>query len=144
MFPYVILMFAPLLVYQVALTRRENQTGREWSLSIGKEPEVLNNSLIVPLFFLLYFLILSLRHELIGRDLQNYKHYFDYYSTLGFRDVVKEGGDTLYFLLTWAIGKFTDNYQVFLVIIAALTVFPIAKVYSEDKQYGFLKIVLFS
>lgn len=143
MFPYVILMFAPLLVYQVALTRRENQTGREWSLSIGKEPEVLNNSLIVPLFFLLYFLILSLRHELIGRDLQNYKHYFDYYSTLQFRDVVKEGGDTLYFLLTWVIGKFTDNYQVFLVIIAALTVFPIAKVYSEDKQYGFLKIVLF-
>lgn len=143
MFPYVILMFAPLLVYQVSLTRRENRTGKEWSLSIGKEPEILNNSLIVPMFFFIYFLILSLRHETIGRDLPNYKHYFDYYTSLSFRAVLEEGGDTLYFILTWLIGKVTDDFQVFLTIVAAIAVFPIAKVYSEDKQYGFLKIVLF-
>ena len=143
MFPYVILMFAPLLVYQVSVTRRENRTGKEWSFSIGKEPQVLYNSLIVPLFFLLYFLLLSFRSELLGKDLLNYKDYFAYYSSVGFNVVLKEDQDILYWVLNWVVGKFTDNYQIFLTVVAAITVFPIAKLYSEDKQYGFLKIVLF-
>ena len=29
MFPYMILMFAPLLVYQVSVTRQENRNGKE-------------------------------------------------------------------------------------------------------------------
>lgn len=69
MFPYMILMFAPLLVYQVSVTRQENRNGKEWSLSIGKEPHILYNSLIVPVFFLLFLLLLVCRHETIGRDL---------------------------------------------------------------------------
>lgn len=143
MFPYVILMFAPLLVYQVSLTRRENRTGKEWSLSIGKEPDILNNSLIVPMFFLLYFLILSFRHEMLGKDLLNYKDYFTYYSSVGFDTVLNEKQDILYWVLNWVVGRFTDNYQIFLTVVAAITVLPVAKLYSEDKQYGFLKVVLF-
>lgn len=143
MLPYVILMFAPLLVYQVSVTRQENRTGKEWSLSIGKTPQVLYNSLIVPLFFLLYFLLLSLRHETLGKDLLNYRDYFLYYQNVDFSVVLKEKQDILYWVLNWVIARFTDDYQVFLTVIAAIAVFPIAKLYCEDKQYGFLKIVLF-
>ena len=74
MLAYVILMFAPLLVYQVAVNKRNSTNGQGWSISIGKTPEIRHNSLIVPVFFLLLFLVLSLRHETIGRDLVNY-HY---------------------------------------------------------------------
>lgn len=143
MLPYVILMFAPLLVYQVSVTRQENRNGKEWSLSIGKTPEVLNNSLIVPVFFLLFFLVLSLRNETIGRDLANYHNYFTSYSSIDFDDTWKMDMDILYVMLNWVIGQFTDNFQVFLTIVAAITILPVAKIYSEDKQYGFLKIVLF-
>lgn len=143
MLPYVILMFAPLLVYQVSVTRYENRNGKEWSLSIGKTPEVLYNSLIVPVFFLLYFLLLSFRHETLGKDLLNYKDYFSYYASVDFDVVLKEDRDILYWVLNWVIGRFTDDYQIFLTVIAAITILPIAKLYCEDKQYGFLKIVLF-
>lgn len=143
MLPYVILMFAPLLVYQISVTKRENRVSKEWSLSIGKTPEVLNNSMIVPLFFLLYLMLLICRHESIGRDLANYRYYFDMYATQSFSYLYEIDVEILYYLLNWVIGRFTRNYQVFMAIVAIITVLPIAKIYSEDKQYGFLKIVLF-
>jgi hypothetical protein len=136
-------MFAPLLVYQVSVTRRENRTGKEWSLSIGKEPQVLHNSLIVPLFFLLYLVLLICRHESIGRDLSTYRYFFEMYATQSLPRLYEIDGDILYYLLNWLVGRFTRDYQVFMAIVAIITVLPIAKIYSEDKQYGFLKIVLF-
>ena len=143
MLPYVILMLAPLLGYQISVTKLENRVGKEWSLSIGKTPEVLNNSMIVPLFFLLYLMLLICRHESIGRDLANYRYYFDMYATQPFSYLHEIDVEILYYLLNWVIGRFTGNYQVFMAIVAIITVLPIAKIYSEDKQYGFLKIVLF-
>ncbi len=143
MFPYMILMFAPLLVYQVAVTRKENRTGKEWSLSVGKEPQILYNSLIVPVFFFLLFWILALRHETLGRDIGNYHNYFDYYSNVEFSTVLKERQDILYWVLNWLVGQVTDSFQIFLAVVAAISILPIVVLYSEDKQYGFLKIVLF-
>lgn len=143
MFPYLILMFAPLLVYQVSITSRENKTGKGWSLSIGKTPQILHNSLIVPAFFLLLFILLVCRHETLGRDLDNYHVYFTYYSGASFSSVLKERQDILYWMLNWAVGHITNDYQVFLAVVALIVVLPIGKLYSEDKQYGFLKLVLF-
>lgn len=143
MIPYIILMFAPLLLYQVAVMKTHTGIREGWYISIGKDEKTLYNSLIVPMFFLLYFVLLSLRHETIGRDLNNYKYYFSSYSKLALGDVWEKDMDVLYVLLNWLVGRFTDSYQIFLVVVAAISVFPIAKIYSEDKQYGFLKIVLF-
>lgn len=140
MLPYIILMFAPLLVYQVAILRNEQ---KGWHISIGKKPHILNNSLIVPVFFIIFFLILSLRHVSIGRDISSYRQYFYAFSSLDFVDIWKEDMDVLYVLLNWIVGRFTDDFQVFLAVVAVITVLPIAVFYSEDKQYGFLKVVLF-
>ena len=143
MLPYVILMFAPLLVYQVAVNKRNSTNGEGWSISIGKTPEILHNSLIVPVFFVLFFLLLSLRHETIGRDLWNYHYTFTALSSYSFKDIWKADTDILYALLNWVVGQITDDFQIFLTVVAAITVLPVAKIYSEDKQYGFLKVVLF-
>ena len=143
MIPYIILMFAPLMVYQVAILKNNTGTREGWYISIGKDPKTLHNSLIVPTFFLLYFVILSLRHETIGSDLLNYKYYFMSFSGMRFQDLWKKDMDILYVLLNWLVGKVTDSFQIFLTVVAAITVLPVAKLYSEDKQYGFLKVVLF-
>lgn len=143
MIPYIILMFAPLMLYQVAILKNNTGTREGWYISIGKDPKTLHNSLIVPTFFLLYFVILSLRHETIGRDLLNYKHYFMSFSGMRFQDLWKNDMDILYVLLNWLVGKVTDSFQIFLTVVAAIAVLPVAKLYSEDKQYGFLKVVLF-
>jgi hypothetical protein len=65
------------------------------------------------------------------------------FSAMGFGDIWKVDMDKLYVLLTWLVGQITKNYQIFLIVVAAITVMPVAKLYSEDKQYGFLKVALF-
>ena len=143
MIPYVILMLAPLLLYQVAVLKTKTGIKEGWYISIGKDPKTLYNSLIVPAFFFLFFVLLSLRHESIGRDLMNYKYYFQSYAARDFGDLWSLDGDKLYIVLNWVVGQFTDSFQVFLTVVAAITLLPIAKLYSEDRQYGFLKVILF-
>jgi hypothetical protein len=143
MLPYIILMLAPLCFYQIAITKDDHSNREGWFISIGKKPHILNNSLIVPVFFLLYFVLLSLRDTTIGRDLPVYEHYFKSYSAMPFKSIWSADMDILYVLLNWLVGKVTDSFQIFLTVVAAITVLPVAKLYSEDKQYGFLKVVLF-
>lgn len=143
MLPYVILMFAPLLLYQISLTKDDKSNREGWFISIGKEPRILNNSLIVPAFFLLLILLLSCRSEMVGRDLLIYKDKFETAAIYSFRSTLKVEEDTLFGVMNWVIRQFTDSFQVYLTIVALITVLPIAMIYSDDKQYGFLKIVLF-
>lgn len=143
MLPYVILMFAPLLLYQISLTKDDKSNREGWFISIGKEPRILNNSLIVPAFFLLLILLLSCRSEMVGKDLLIYKDKFETAAIYSFRSTLKVEEDTLFSVMNWVIRQFTDSFQVYLTIVALITVLPIAMIYSDDKQYGFLKIVLF-
>ena len=143
MLPYLILIFAPLMFYQIALTKDDKSNREGWFISIGKEPRTLNNSLIVPIFFLLFFVLLILRHDSVGRDTDVYHYYFSGYVNADFSAVLRAEHDYLYWLLNWVVAQFTDDFRVFLIIVSLLTVLPIAKVYCEDKQYGFLKIILF-
>ena len=132
MIPYVILMLAPLLLYQVAVLKTKTGIKEGWYISIGKDPKTLYNSMIVPAFFFLFFVLLSLRHESIGRDLMNYKYYFQSYAARDFGDLWSLDGDKLYIVLNWVVGQFTDSFQVFLTVVAAITLLPIAKLYSEE------------
>ena len=143
MIPYIILMFAPLLLYQVAVMKTHTGIKEGWYISIGKDEKTLYNSLIVPMFFTLLFLLLALRNVSLGRDLPVYEAYFAIHSGMAFEKIFETDMDILYVFLSWLVGRFTDNFHTFLVVVAAITILPIAKVYSEDKQYGFLKIVLF-
>lgn len=143
MIPYLVLLFVPFLFSCVAFTATVQEQNRKWSLSVGTDKKILNSSFMLPAFFFLLFLLLALRDEYIGRDLQNYHSYFDYYSSASLEEVFEEGRDVLYWLLNWVVGQFTDNYQIFLAIVAAITLLPIAKLYCEDREYGFLKIILF-
>ncbi len=143
MISYLVLLFVPFLFSCVAFTATVREKNRKWSLSVGTDKKILNNSFMLPAFFFLFFLLLALRDESIGRDLENYHFYFDYYSSASLEEVFEEGRDVLYWLLNWVVGQFTKNYQIFLAIVAAITLLPIAKLYCEDREYGFLKIILF-
>ena len=46
-------------------------------------------------------------------------------------------------VLNWLISKVTTNYQVFLAMVAVITVIPLAWLYCEDREHSFLKIILF-
>ncbi len=139
MIPYVLLMFFPLMFSLVMFSKRNGKM----TVALGGNREILNHSFMLPMFFVVLITLLSLRDETIGRDLIKYKYYFEQISTLKFGELYLSELDFLYVLLAWIVSRFTDSFQIFLTVVAIITVVPIAIVYCEDRQNGFLKLILF-
>ena len=142
MIPYVMLLFFPLLFACVSNYPEKHRRPFRTFLAIGREKEIMQKSFMLPVFFIYFFLLLALRHQTLGRDLFIYRYYFNKNVDLSFGEILAEK-DVLYELLSWSVSQFTDNFGVLLVIVAAICVFPIAKVYCEDREYGYLKMTLF-
>lgn len=140
MVPYILLIIMPTIFYFVAIRKSNSRIG---TLIIGKSNYIYNNNISIEIFFCLFFLILSLRGIYIGNDTANYKFYFEEYSKLSFWEIFNRKGDVIYILVNWLISRFTDNYQIFLSIMASLTLIPVYKQYACDRKYSFLKIILF-
>ncbi len=138
MIPYVLLMFFPALFSSFIAQYR-----CKYVVDHDEKQMILNNNCLLHVFFIMLMTILALRDETIGRDLRNYKHYFETISYMQFNEVLASEHDKLFYLLNWIVGRYTDNYQIFLTIVAVLTILPLAVIYTEDKKHGFLKIVLF-
>lgn len=98
---------------------------------------------LIPVFFILLFLILALRDETIGRDLNNYKYYFELYADYSLKSIEIFTEEWLFRLVTMIVGKITNDYQVYLAIIAVITVLPFAYIYCKDKSHGYLKMIIF-
>lgn len=138
MIPYVLLIFLPLFIATfINNFKTKNMECYE------RKQNIQETNCLISIFFVLLFILLSLRDETIGRDLDNYRYYFEKISQMSRDELLQYNLDVLYTILVWSIGKLTDNYQIFLVIIAAITVFPIAVTYNQDKQHSFLKVVLY-
>ena len=140
MIPYILLIIIPAIFCFVSIRKLNSCVGE---LVIGNSEYIYNNNIAIQVFFLLLFFILSLKGIHIGNDTANYKLYFGEFSRLTFDEVFTEKGDVLYILLNWLISRITDNYQIFLSIVAALTLIPMYKQYACDRKYSFLKIILF-
>lgn len=139
MIPYVLLMFFPLLFSLVMFSKRNGKA----TVVLGGNREISNHSCMLPVFFIVLIFLLSLRDETIGKDLSNYKYYFERISALDFGEIFSSDLEYLYVILMWAVSRFTNSYQIFLTVIAIITVVPMAIIYCEDRQNGFLKLVLF-
>lgn len=139
MIPYLLLLFLPLLFSFLVI----DKTNGRYIATIGGTAKILNRSCALPMFFFVLLVMLMLRHETVGTDIERYKYYFNRISRLDFENIGRVGLEPLYLLLNWLISRVTKNYQVFLAIIAIITTVPIAKLYCEDREHGFLKIVLF-
>ena len=139
MIQYILLMFAPLVFCFFKIIKRD----RKYVVVFGRARRILDNSWVLPAFFLILIVMLSLRGESVGTDLKNYKYYFEKMLDLEFNELSDVELDYLFVLLVWVVGKFTDSFQVFLAVIAVITVLPVAAVYCQDREHGFLKLVLF-
>lgn len=144
MFPYLLLMYVPLLFSFLSFSSSFTEYNGKWSVSLGRKREILEHSCLIPVFFIILTALLSLKDISIGNDTSNYRDYFTFYSSVTPRYIIEESeGDILYGLLNWLVGQFTDSFQVFLTIVALLMVIPIAHIYAQDRRHGFLKILLF-
>lgn len=96
---------------------------------------------VIRAFFLIYFLLLALRSEGIGLDTWNYLDKFRTARALTWTEYVfGRSSEHGYAFLTKLIGCVTGNEQVFLAVIAFITVYPIAKLYMEESEAPVLTI----
>lgn len=101
------------------------------------------NKMTLLIFFVGFFILLALRDVTVGRDLPEYKAIFEYCITAPLKNLFNmrwEPGYTVYNKLTSII---STDYRVFLIITAAVVLFPIYKLYSQERMYSVLTIVLF-
>ena len=101
------------------------------------------------------FLILALRNEMLGVDLNSYKEFFEYYKTMPLWDIIKGfrpiggsaheyGVESGYVLFNWIIGKLGFDFHGFLVIYAALVILSVAVFmnrYCEDVAIGYAAFI---
>lgn len=137
MIEYIFLILFPLLFTFVSFTKKR---GKE-TICISRIQKENNLALII--FFVLYFLLLSLKNIEVGKDTLNYKKYFDVYDSSDYRIILYAGKDYLYGLFSWLFHKVSHNYQLFLTAVSAFCIFPIAKLYSENKKHAMLQIAIF-
>lgn len=111
--------------------------------------------LIIFLISTQIFLLLALRTDTLGVDLENYKTYFEYYGTLSFWDVIRGfrpiggsahdyGVESGYVLFNWLIAKTGLSFHAFLVIYAAVVVSSFAIFvdrYCDDPALAFATFI---
>lgn len=147
MFPYYVLIIAPLLLclLEFAGVFGKNTVPAGPS-ALGDSTELKKRGL--SLFFLIFIVLLSLRGIRCGIDLKNYNYDFERFAQTEWSDIFagsalsseKEIG---YRLLNKIVLVFTDNFQVFVAIVAMISVIPLWVLYRKDSEGEALTIVLF-
>lgn len=139
MIEYIFLIFIPVIFSFVSIEK--NRTRK--TLLLGTSRSITENSMAFVVFFAIYFLMLALRNVVIGNDTLNYKNFFEAYHSSDYRIINYVGFEYLYGLFNWLFHKVSHNFQLFLFSAAAFCVYPMAKLYCENKKHSLLQIAIF-
>lgn len=116
---------------------------------------IKKKKVLVAVLAIQMFLILSLRADTLGVDLDVYKIHFEHYATMSFGEVIrgfrpiggsahKYGVESGYVLLCWVIGKLGFSFHSFLVIYAAIVVTSVSVFiyrYCDNAALGFATFI---
>ena len=127
MIPYVILVGTPALLSIISK-----------KLIIGK-----NRNYVVSSFFIIFIALLSMRGLSVGNDTANYSHYYDFFSSIAWRDVFSTEIEPAYAVFNKIIASLGVDYQMFLTIVSFIAIVPIWRFYIKDSDAHFLTISLF-
>lgn len=138
MLPYFFLLFIsvvfPLIAYHLV-------SGISVSGDIGVVQK--SNKMTILLFFFGLFILLALRDITVGRDIDTYKVIFYNCVNTSFENLSNMQWEVGYSVYNKIVSFIVTDYRFFLIITAIITLIPIYKLYSQEKQYSFLTIVLF-
>lgn len=113
-------------------------------LVINNKQDKKAKTLVMASFFLVYFLLLSLRAPTVGVDLENYLPNFEKLTATPweflFVDVEEEHG---YIFLNKLIGSIWADNQFFLTCIAFISIVPLGILYCRESEKPLISIALF-
>lgn len=142
MLPYILLIVVSIVFSFVSLVRSK-EGGPVNGFLIGNDDYTKKHNLSIVFFLITFFLVLSLRHPTIGRDILRYKYYFEVHSSLPLSAHLKFEVEILFNILNWIIGHITQNFQFYIFVISAICVIPLLLVYAKEREHGFLMAILF-
>ncbi len=130
MIPYYILALFPPVVSYFIFSSKEQQKKR--------------NRLMLTLFFGIFIFLVAFRARSIGADTVNYTNIFKQVSLLNWDKV--EGLESLeggYLYFNKILTLFSNDYRLLLVVVALLSIIPMAIMLVKESENGILTIVLF-
>ena len=135
MYQYILLLAIPSICSVLYFTYSEYMN-TEKSIIKQRNPLLL-------IFFICFLLMLALRHESIGRDLDAYKTYFEMYARLSYSKYPVFSEEWLFKWTNVFISSITKDYQIFLAIVAGITILPIAYTYCRQKNHSYVQMIIF-
>ena len=94
-------------------------------------------------FFSILFIILAFRSITVGVDLVRYKVHFNTYIFTAFNKIIDIDHEVGYGYLNKIVGIITDDFQIFLAIVALIVIIPIYLLYRKEKNHKFLILIIF-
>lgn len=128
MYPYYILVFAPILFSMLHFKGQSVQRRKQQSIK---------------LFFILLFILLALRGISIGKDTSNYLYLFNNYAERDWSAVFSSSTEPAFVILNKIVSVFSNNFQWLLVTAAAITIIPFYYQYAKNSEDPVLTIALF-
>jgi hypothetical protein len=105
------------------------------------------NKIVLSLFFGMYFILLALRDVSVGVDTVHYVNLFYNISRLSWQEIFVFGHDYLQyengFIIFIKLLTYFDNVRLFIIITAALIVFPIMYFYIHEAKDALICISFF-
>ena len=136
MIPYYVLIGAPLLFSLVHALSSDRPLGAPTIF------QKKNYTILV--FFGLYFLMLALRRSSVGVDLSEYIKSFHLFREYTWeRTLQASRWESGFSFFTKFIGMFTDSAQVYVAIVAAVCLFPVARLYYRESEDDITVMALF-
>ncbi len=130
MVPYILLFAIPPIIAYVFCSASSKR---------DKMPKVAST-----VFFILFILLLSLRHTTIGVDNDNYKWIFNRTDFVAWENLIDSYDvEPGYLILNKIVSSMFDDYQALVVIIALIAMCPIAYFYARESKSVVLTIALF-
>lgn len=134
MWPYILLIFTPIIIQHIGLSNKE--------LVIQKANDRKNLNAIT-FFWIFLFVLLIFRHETIGRDLQRYSYTYDFIARNSWQEALYRSAEVGFNFVNKLIALSFDDFRWVLVVTAILGVYHIAKGYSKYSKDASLTIALF-
>lgn len=139
MYQYILLLAIPIVCSLIYKLHQEQTLPHIKSSEIPTE----NKNPLLPIFFICLFLILALRNEAIGRDLDTYKIILTTHRQFSYNAYPIFSEEWLFKWFNIFISGFTKDYRVYLAIVAGITVLPIAITYCKQKNHGYVQMAVF-
>lgn len=130
MWVYVVLLFVPLIIQHAVYGKKNVDLEK-------KNKNALN------IFFILFTVLLMLRHENVGNDTKNYIYFFENYARMDWATIGKDPVEIGFSYFNKIVSVLKNDPQFFLAVTAVLTVLMIYFTYRRLCLDSSLTIVLF-